>query len=88
MLVGHRFTYDGAAVFYSLDKLKAGDDAYLVHNQKIYRFVVTSSAIVPPTATEVEAPSNEAKLTLYTCTPLVTAKNRLVYTAELKEIYD
>ena len=88
MLVGHRFTYDGAAVFYSLDKLKAGDDAYLVHNQKIYHYVVTGSAIVPPTATEVEAPTNETKLTLYTCTPLVTAKNRLVYTAELKEIYD
>src|SRR5690606_14348468 len=26
VLVGHRFTYDGAAVFYNLDKLKQGDE--------------------------------------------------------------
>lgn len=88
VLVGHRFTYDGAAVFYNLDKLTVGDDAYLVHAKKIYHYKIITSAIVPPTATEVEAPSNETKLTLYTCTPLVTAKNRLVYTAKLEKIYD
>lgn len=86
VLVGHRFTYDGAAVFYNLDKLKAGDDVYFVYNQKIYHYIVNYSVIVPPTAVEVEAPTSNTKLTLYTCAPLITAKNRLVYTAELKEI--
>ncbi len=86
VLVGHRFTYAGAAVFYNLDKLKTGDDVYFAYNQKIYHYKVTSSAIVPPTAVEVEAPSHETKLTLYTCAPLLTAKDRLVYVAELKEI--
>ena len=88
VLVGHRFTYDGNAVFYNLDKLQVHDDVYLVYNQKIYHYTVDGSAIVPPTATEVEAPSTETKLTIYTCTPLITAKNRLVYTAKLEKIYD
>ncbi len=86
VLVGHRFTYTGTAVFYNLDKLKIQDDAYIVYNQKIYHYIVNKSTIVPPTATEIEAPSKEAILTLYTCTPLWTAKERLVFVAELKEV--
>ncbi len=86
VLVGHRFTYDGAAVFYNLDKLQISDDVYLVYGEKIYHYKITSSAVVPPTAVEVEAPSNETKLTLYTCTPIWSAKDRLVYVAELKEV--
>ncbi len=86
VLVGHRFTYAGAAVFYNLDKLQVNDDVYLVYNQKIYHYIVNVSEIVPPSATEVEAPSEIAELTIYTCTPLWTAKDRLVYVAKLKEV--
>ncbi len=86
VLVGHRFIYAGTAVFYNLDKLQISDDVYLVYGQKIYHYKITSSSVVPPTAVEVEAPSSETKLTLYTCTPLLTAKDRLVIVAELKEV--
>lgn len=86
VLVGHRFTYRGPAVFYNLDRLKVSDDVYLVYGQKIYHYTVSSSAIVPPTTSAVEAPTTDTQLTLYTCTPLITAKNRLVYVAALKEI--
>lgn len=82
VLVGHRFTYQGAAVFYNLDKLKINDDIFLVYDKKIYRYKVTTTKIVPPAAIEVEAPTNTPQLTLYTCIPLITAKDRLVYTAE------
>ncbi len=86
VLVGHRFTYDGAAVFYNLDKLQIQDDVYLVYEQKIYHYEVRESKIVTPSATEVEAPSEAVKLTIYTCTPIWSAKDRLVYVAELKEV--
>ena len=86
VLVGHRFTYAGAAVFYNLDKLRVNDDVYLVFNQKIYHYRVKESSIVSPTAVDVEAPSEITKLTIYTCTPLLTAKDRLVYVSELKEV--
>lgn len=85
VLVGHRFTYSGHAVFYSLDNLKVGDDAYLVYSQKLYHYKIVIGEEVPPTAMEVEAPSADAKLTIYTCTPLLTAKNRLVYVGTLVE---
>jgi sortase A len=87
VLVGHRFTYAGAAVFYSLDKLGANDDVYVAYNQKIYHYRVEESKIVPPTAVEVEAPTNDSVLTLYTCTPLWTAKDRLIYVAKLLEVF-
>lgn len=86
VLVGHRFTYDGAAVFYNLDKLKTGDDIYFIYEQKIYHYRTKYSAVVPPTAGEVEAPTTNTQLTLYTCTPLITAANRLVYVADLVEV--
>ena len=86
VLVGHRFSYNAPAVFYSLDKLREGDDVFLIYEKKIYRYVVDGSKIVTPLAIEVEAPSEEAKLTLYTCTPLWTAKDRLVYTARFVEV--
>lgn len=85
VLVGHRFTYDGAAVFYSLDKLAATNDVYVAYNQKIYHYRVEGFKIVPPTAVEVEEPTSDSILTLYTCTPLWSAKDRLVYSAKLVE---
>lgn len=86
VLVGHRFTYDGAAVFYNLDKLKNRDDVYFVYEHKIYHYRVTHSEIVSANAAHVEAPSSDTKLTIYTCTPLLTAKDRLVYIADLVEV--
>ena len=86
VLVGHRFTYNGAAVFYNLDKLGNNDDIYLIYSQKVYHYKVALIQIVSPNNTQVEAPSAGNRLTIYTCTPLLTAKNRLVYIADLIEV--
>lgn len=82
VLVGHRFTYDGPAVFYSLDKVMAGDKVVVYWQHQKYLYEVSSVTVVPPTAIEIEAPSEESMLTIYTCTPLWTAKNRLVIQAK------
>lgn len=84
VLVGHRFTYDGASVFYHLDKLKPGDEVTVVYGQKVYVYKATDQRVVPATQIEIEQPTDQEQLTIYTCTPLWSAKDRLVITANLE----
>lgn len=84
VLVGHRFTYSGQAVFYHLDKVKVGDELTLIWDKKVYTYAVSEISVVPPSQVSVEAPTKEAQLTLYTCTPLWNAKDRLVIQAQPK----
>ena len=81
VLVGHRFTYSGQAVFYHLDKVKQGDRITIVWKGKLYSYEVKTIKVVPPTEVSVEANTKEPMLTIYTCTPLLTAKDRLVIQA-------
>lgn len=85
VLVGHRLTYNGRAVFFNLDKVRYGDEIFVRWRGKRYTYKVNSIKEVDPSAVEIEAPSDSPRLTLYTCTPLWTAKNRLVVQAQLEE---
>ena len=82
VLVGHRFTYRGAAVFYNLDKIKIGDELALYWEGKAYTYKVFAINVVTPEADIVEQPTSEPILTLYTCTPLWSSKQRLVIQAQ------
>jgi sortase A len=84
ILTGHRFTYGGPAVFYHLDKLKKGDDIVIYWQKKKFEYRVASILVVPPSATQVLGQTSDSRLTIYTCTPLVTAKNRLIIQADPK----
>lgn len=81
VLIGHRFTYQGPAVFYHLDQVLVNDRLVVFWYGQEYHYQVSEVKVVPPTATEIEGPSDRSQLTLYTCTPLITAKNRLVVIA-------
>ncbi len=85
VLVGHRFTYSGHAIFYNLDKIKQNDPIIVYWEGKAYQYKVFSVSVVPPEAVSVEAPTSDSILTLYTCTPLWSAKDRLVIQAKLEE---
>jgi sortase A len=85
VLAAHRHTRSGPGVFYHLDKLKPGDDIYMYWQQKRYHYAVQNISVVPSTQVSVEAPTSDARLTLYTCTPLWSFKDRLVVQATLKE---
>ena len=85
VLVGHRFTYKGQPPFYHLDKLAMGDRVVIVYEHKIYVYRIQGTQTVSPNESSVEALGSEPKLTIYTCTPLWTAKQRLVYTATLEK---
>jgi LPXTG-site transpeptidase (sortase) family protein len=82
VLVGHRFTYKDPAVFYNLDKILVGDKFAVYWNQQELLYKVVEVKVVPATAIEIEAPTEKDILTIYTCTPIWTAKDRLVVVAE------
>lgn len=82
VLAGHRFTYTNPeGIFYNLDKIAVGDTIALAWNGKQYTYTVSETRVVPPSDVSVEAPTNDNRLTLYTCTPLWSPKNRLVIIA-------
>ncbi len=86
VVVGHRFTYTNPqGTFYSLDKVKIGDQIGLWWDGKLYRYAVQKTEIVSADASQIEAPTDEPTLTLYTCTPLWNPKDRLVVTAALEQ---
>ena len=83
VIVGHRFTYDGPGVFYFLDKIQVNDRLNVSWQGKEYTYKVASIKVVPPSEVSVQAPTDKPQLTLYTCTPIYTATERLVITAPL-----
>jgi len=70
-------------VFALLERLKEGDVFYLHYEGTRYTYTVTRTQVVKPT--EVGAlvyETDKPEVTLITCTPLGTALNRLLVTAE------
>ena len=78
---GHRTTY--GAPFFKLDKLAAGDeiDVLLPYVAATYR--VTRTVIVRPDQTDVVAQRGVEELSLATCHPIYSARQRLVVQAEM-----
>lgn len=83
VLAAHRFSYTGPrGLFYYLDKLRVGDEIGVQWGDKLLRYRVESSRTVLPTEVSVQQPTNDTRLTLYTCTPLFNPVNRLVVVAK------
>ncbi len=86
VLSGHRFTYSGKSVFYYLDKVQMNDNLYIYWEGKRYVYTVQSIREVAATEVSIEDPTDQPLLTIYTCTPLWSAKNRLAIQARLIEV--
>ncbi|MES2631001.1 MAG: sortase [Patescibacteria group bacterium] len=70
-------------IFAQLEKLTVGDTIYTNYEGKRYTYVVTKTEVVKPTeVSKLIYPTDKPILTLITCTPLGTALNRLLVTAE------
>lgn len=70
-------------IFAQLEKLKEGDTIYANYNGVRYTYVVTKMEVVHPTQVDkLVYPTDKPVMTLITCTPLGTALNRLLVTAE------
>ncbi len=75
--------------FYHVEKLSVGDQIVVDFNGKRYGYEVIEKYQVKPDRVEIEAPSDEAKLTLYTCTLKGESDGREVIIAKpLGEVID
>lgn len=82
-IAGHRTSY--GAPFGDLDRLEVGDEIVLDTLAGRFTYRVTGSEIVAPTAVEVVATldATRATLTLVTCHPRYSTRQRLVVSADL-----
>lgn len=91
VLSGHRTTY--GAPFEDLDRLLAGDAIVVETRDTWFTYRVTGTEIVAPTAVEVTLPvpkqpgvaPTKAVLTLTTCNPKYSARQRLIVYSELEQ---
>lgn len=68
--------------FYHIDKLAVGDQILVDFKGKRYGYQIVSHSEVKPNQVEIEAPSAQPKMTLYTCTLKGETDGREVYTAK------
>lgn len=68
--------------FYHIEKVEVGDQVIIDFNGKRYGYEISEKKEVKPTQVEIEAPSEEAKLTIYTCTLGGEADGREVFIAK------
>lgn len=82
VIVGHRFYGSNTSTFYHLDKVLVGQKLALYWDGVEHIYEVTETKVVEAEAVEIERNTDESQLTLYTCTPIWTAKQRLVVIAK------
>jgi sortase A len=80
-IAGHRTT--NGKPFYRLDELSKGDDIVINTSYGHYLYRVTEQLIVKPNDISVVGPTKDAQLTLTTCNPRFSARERLVIHARL-----
>jgi sortase A len=85
-IAGHRTTY--GRPFHNLDLLEPGDEITLETPVGACRYAVTETFIVQPDNVSVIAPTTDQRLTLTTCNPKGSARERLIVTAELVQPLD
>lgn len=81
VISGHRTTY--GAPFFDLDRLVPGDSIEVETAIGVHRYEVRETLIVEPTDVWVTKNRRGAWLTLTTCTPKYSARQRLIVFAEL-----
>lgn len=67
--------------FYHVEKVEKDDTIDIYYEGKWYSYKVVEKKSVAQNATEIEEPSNDAKLTLYTCSLKGSADGRVVLIA-------
>jgi LPXTG-site transpeptidase (sortase) family protein len=84
IITGHRFKYlpPSNLTFYLFDKLQAGDTFSIFWDKKYYFYKIKEVKIVDPTDLSILAPTKEPTITMYTCNPIYSQKERLVVIGE------
>lgn len=82
VLGGHRTA--ATRPFYDIQKLSVGDAIRIVRGGRTYTYTVSGTKIVKPTATWILKQTPDSTLTLFTCHPRGSIRQRYVVTAKLK----
>lgn len=83
VLSGHRFRFlSGPRTLYLLDRMEKGDPMIVYWQGKEYDYVVTGKRIVRPNQVEILDATDKPRLTVFTCSPLFSTKERLVLIAK------
>lgn len=80
-VAGHRTTY--GSPFGDLDALENGDEITVTTDDGTFTYIVTDQLIVDPSDVSVIEPTDDARLTLTTCNPKYSARERLIVVAHL-----
>lgn len=80
-IAGHRTTY--GAPFHRVDELEPGDEILVTTLQGSFRYEVFETVIVLPSAVEVVQDQGDDRLTLTSCHPKFSARQRIVVSARL-----
>ena len=83
VLSGHRTTF--GAPYLKLDKLEEGDEIRVLLPYAALSYEVTRKLVVLPDETEVVAQRGIEEISLTTCEPIYSAKQRLIIQAELSD---
>ena len=78
-IAGHRTTY--GAPFNRIDELEPGDEILIDAPYGQFRYEVRATTIVSPSAGEVLEDKGDNRLTLTSCNPKYSARQRIVVTA-------
>ena len=82
IIIGHRYFGKNTSTFYNLDKVQLNQKIAVYWQGKEILYEIKEIKVVDPTQVEIEAPTKDKQLTIYTCHPIWTAKQRLVIIAK------
>jgi len=83
VISGHRTTY--GAAFFRLDNLENGDEITIETPAKKYKYIIFEKMVVYPNETEFIDETPGYVIALTTCTPVYSARQRLVVLARLEK---
>lgn len=85
VLSGHRWQYlpPSGRTLYLLDKVQVGEPIIVYWQGKEYDYRVSAREVVDPSRLDIQQATTEPRLTIFTCTPLFSTKQRLVLYGEL-----
>jgi len=89
VVIGHRYAKlpPNKDTFFNLDKVKVGDKIEVIQNNNQFTYIVTESRVVEKNDISVLQDYSDYRITLITCSPLWTSKQRLVIVGKLDKLY-
>jgi len=89
VVIGHRYAKlpPNKDTFFNLDKVKVGDKIEVIQNNNQFTYIVTETRVVEKNDISVLQDYSDYRITLITCSPLWTSKQRLVIVGKLDKLY-